>query len=100
MEMSSHAIDQKRIAGLRFIGADDKRDITMIQNTKATKYTFGFQKVVDFKGKIITNWIHGLEVEIGTKSVWFRMRGDFNAYNLLGVHMVLLFCWVRNLIRF
>jgi UDP-N-acetylmuramoyl-L-alanyl-D-glutamate--2,6-diaminopimelate ligase len=126
MEVSSHAIDQERIAGLKFAGAiftnithdhldyhktfenyikakkkffddlnsdafavvnaDDKRGMVMLQNTRATKYTFGLKKMVDFKGKIITNTIEGLELEIGGKNVWFKMIGDFNAYNLLGVY--------------
>jgi UDP-N-acetylmuramoyl-L-alanyl-D-glutamate--2,6-diaminopimelate ligase len=126
MEVSSHAVDQERIAGLRFTGAiftnithdhldyhktfenyikakkkffdelssdafalvnaDDKRGMVMLQNTKATKYTFGLKKMVDFKGKIITNSIEGLEVEVGGKNVWFKMIGDFNAYNLIGVY--------------
>lgn len=126
MEVSSHAIDQERIAGLKFAGAiftnithdhldyhktfenyikakkkyfdelsgdafalvnaDDKRGMVMLQNTKATKYTFALKKMVDFKGKIITNSIEGLELEIASKNVWFKMIGDFNAYNLLGVY--------------
>jgi UDP-N-acetylmuramoyl-L-alanyl-D-glutamate--2,6-diaminopimelate ligase len=126
MEVSSHAIDQERIAGLKFSGAlftnithdhldyhktfenyikakkkyfdelaadafalvnaDDKRGMVMLQNTKATRYTFGLKKMVDFKGKIITNSIEGLEIEIAGKNVWFKMIGDFNAYNLLGVY--------------
>jgi UDP-N-acetylmuramoyl-L-alanyl-D-glutamate--2,6-diaminopimelate ligase len=126
MEVSSHAVDQQRIAGLKFAGAiftnithdhldyhktfenyikakkqyfdelssdafalvnaDDKRGMVMLQNTRATKYTFGLKKMVDFKGKIITNSIEGLELEIAGKNVWFKMIGDFNAYNLLGVY--------------
>ncbi|HYF69815.1 MAG TPA: UDP-N-acetylmuramoyl-L-alanyl-D-glutamate--2,6-diaminopimelate ligase [Ohtaekwangia sp.] len=126
MEVSSHAIDQERIAGLKFAGAiftnithdhldyhktfenyikakkkyfdelsteafalvnaDDKRGMVMLQNTKARKQTFGLKKMVDFKGKIITNSIEGLELEIAGKHVWFKMIGDFNAYNLLGVY--------------
>lgn len=126
MEVSSHAIDQERIAGLNFAGAiftnithdhldyhktfenyikakkkyfdelnpsafalvnaDDKRGMVMLQNTKARKFTFGLKKMVDYKGKIITNSIEGLEMEVDGKSVWFRLIGDFNAYNLLGVY--------------
>lgn len=126
MEVSSHAVDQERIAGIKFAGAlftnithdhldyhktfenyikakkqyfdelntdafalvnaDDKRGMVMLQNTKATKYTFGLKKMVDFKGKIITNSIEGLELEVAGKNVWFKMIGDFNAYNLLGVY--------------
>jgi UDP-N-acetylmuramoyl-L-alanyl-D-glutamate--2,6-diaminopimelate ligase len=126
MEVSSHAVDQERIAGLKFAGAlftnithdhldyhktfenyikakkkyfddlsgdafalvnaDDKRGMVMLQNTKASKYSFGLKKMTDFKGKIITNSIEGLELEIGGKNVWFRLIGDFNAYNLLAVY--------------
>jgi UDP-N-acetylmuramoyl-L-alanyl-D-glutamate--2,6-diaminopimelate ligase len=126
MEVSSHAIDQDRIAGVKFAGAlftnithdhldyhetfekyitakkkffdelnsdafalvnaDDKRGMVMLQNTKATKYTYGLKKMVDFKGKIMANTIEGLELEIGAKHVWFKLIGDFNAYNLLAVY--------------
>ena len=126
MEVSSHAIDQERIAGLKFVGAlftnithdhldyhltfenyikakkkyfdelgsdafalvnaDDKRGMVMMQNTKATKYSFGLKKMVDFKAKIITNSIEGLELELAGKTVWFKLIGDFNAYNLLAVY--------------
>lgn len=126
MEVSSHAIDQERIAGLNFKGgiftnithdhldyhktfenyilakkkffdglnsdafalvnADDKRGMVMLQNTKAKKQSFGLRKIVDFKGKIVTNSIEGLELEIANKHVWFQLIGDFNAYNLLAVY--------------
>jgi UDP-N-acetylmuramoyl-L-alanyl-D-glutamate--2,6-diaminopimelate ligase len=126
MEVSSHAVDQDRIAGLKFIGAlftnithdhldyhktfdnyikakkkffddlssdafslvnaDDKRGMVMMQNTKATKYSYGLKKMVDFKGKIISNTIEGLELEVGGKNVWFKLIGDFNAYNVLAVY--------------
>jgi UDP-N-acetylmuramoyl-L-alanyl-D-glutamate--2,6-diaminopimelate ligase len=126
MEASSHAIDQDRIAGLKFKGAiftnithdhldyhktfenyikakkkffdglssdafalvnaDDKRGMVMLQNTKAKKQSYGLKKLVDFKGKIITNSIEGLELEIVNKSIWFKLIGDFNAYNLLAVY--------------
>jgi UDP-N-acetylmuramoyl-L-alanyl-D-glutamate--2,6-diaminopimelate ligase len=126
MEVSSHAVDQERIAGLKFAGglftnithdhldyhktfenyikakkrffdelssdafalvnADDKRGMVMLQNTRASKLTFGLKKMVDYKARIITNSLEGLELEVGGKNVWFKMIGDFNAYNLLGVY--------------
>jgi len=126
MEVSSHAIDQDRIAGLQFAGAiftnithdhldyhktfenyikakkkffdglssdafalvnaDDKRGMVMLQNTKATKYTFGLRKLTDFKGKMLSNTIEGLEMEVMQKPVWFKLIGDFNAYNILAVY--------------
>lgn len=126
MEVSSHAIDQERIAGLRFAGAlftnithdhldyhktfdnyirakkkffddlsgdafalvnaDDKRGMVMLQNTRAAKKTYALKKLADFKGKIISNTIEGLEIEIENRTIWFRLIGDFNAYNLLAVY--------------
>ncbi|HEX8039935.1 MAG TPA: UDP-N-acetylmuramoyl-L-alanyl-D-glutamate--2,6-diaminopimelate ligase [Chryseosolibacter sp.] len=126
MEVSSHAVDQERIAGLKFTGAlftnithdhldyhktfenyikakkrffdelgsdafalvnvDDKRGMVMLQNTKASKHTFGLKKMADYKARIITNSLEGLELEVAGKNVWFKMIGDFNAYNLLGVY--------------
>jgi UDP-N-acetylmuramoyl-L-alanyl-D-glutamate--2,6-diaminopimelate ligase len=126
MEVSSHAVDQERIAGLKFVGAiftnithdhldyhktfenyikakkkffddigseafalvnaDDKRGMVMMQNTKAKKQSFGLKKMVDFKGKILSNTLQGLELEVNGKQVWFKLIGDFNAYNLLAVY--------------
>lgn len=68
------------------VNVDDKRGMIMLQNTKARKQTYGLKKMADYKGKIITNSIEGLELEIGERSVWFKLIGDFNAYNLLTVY--------------
>jgi UDP-N-acetylmuramoyl-L-alanyl-D-glutamate--2,6-diaminopimelate ligase len=126
MEVSSHAVDQERIAGLRFAGGlftnithdhldyhktfenyirakkkffddlgadafalvnvDDKRGMVMLQNTRAAKHTFALKKMADYKARIISNSLDGLELEVAGKNVWFKMIGDFNAYNLLGVY--------------
>lgn len=68
------------------VNVDDKRGMVMLQNSKAKKVTFGVKKMADFKAKIVTNSIHGLELEIGNRNVWFKLIGDFNAYNLLTVY--------------
>ena len=68
------------------VNADDKRGMVMMQNTKAGKYTFSLTRLADFKATLISNTIHGLELDIDSRSVWFKLIGDFNAYNLLGVY--------------
>jgi UDP-N-acetylmuramoyl-L-alanyl-D-glutamate--2,6-diaminopimelate ligase len=68
------------------VNVDDKRGMVMLQNCRAGKKTYGLKKMADFKGKIVTNSIEGLEMEIGGKQVWFKLVGDFNAYNLLAVY--------------
>ena len=128
MEVSSHAIQQERVAGQQFAGAaftnishdhldyhktfdayinakkklfdeltaesfalvnvDDKRGRIMLQNTKASKNTYALRSVAEFKGKLISNTLQGIEMEIDNKNVWFRLIGDFNAYNLLTVYGV------------
>ncbi len=67
---------------------DDKRGKVMVQNTKAKIQTFALTKPADFKGKLLENTLHGLEMEIENKRIWFRLIGNFNAYNLLGVYAV------------
>ncbi len=65
---------------------DDKRGRIMLQNTKASKNTFAIKSVADFKSKVISNTLQGLEMEMDGKNVWYRLIGDFNAYNLQAVH--------------
>ncbi|MBK7698331.1 MAG: UDP-N-acetylmuramoyl-L-alanyl-D-glutamate--2,6-diaminopimelate ligase [Saprospiraceae bacterium] len=122
MEVSSHAIDQQRIAGLKFDGAlftnithdhldyhltmknyiaakklffdhlpssafalvnaDDKNGLVMVQNTKARKLTYGLRTMCDYKVKIIESSVQGLHLRINDREAYFRLIGEFNAYNL------------------
>jgi len=66
------------------VNEDDKRGMVMLQNCKATHQTFGLKSPSDFKAKIISNTLEGLELDINGKLIWFLMIGSFNAYNLLG----------------
>ncbi len=126
MEVSSHAIHQKRIGGLEFEMAaftnithdhldyhntfaeyrdvkkslfdqlspnafaltnkDDKNGMVMVQNTKATKYTYALHSVSDFKARIIEHDFNGMLLEIDRKEAWYSLVGKFNAYNLLTVY--------------
>ena len=126
MEVSSHAIDQGRVAGIDFDGgiftnatvdhldyhktfkayiytkkkffdllkpdafalvnADDKNGPVMIQNTKATRFSYALRRMADFRGVLVRNSLEGLQLRIDDKEVHFRLIGQFNAYNLLAVY--------------
>lgn len=78
--------DELPAGAFALVNADDKRGMVMLQNTRARKKTFALKKMADFKGKILTNTLDGLEMDIDGKQVWFKLIGDFNAYNLLAAY--------------
>lgn len=126
MECSSHAIEQRRIAGLTFTGGiftnlthdhldyhgtfeayrdakkrffdilgsdafalvnkDDRNGMVMLQNTKATKYTYSLSSMSDFKARMLEQDFNGMLLKIGEVEAWYRLIGGFNAYNLLAVY--------------
>lgn len=66
--------------------ADDKRGAVMLQNTAAKKYFYSLKTMADFKGRILDNSLSGLHMSVNDAEVWFRLIGEFNAYNLLAVY--------------
>jgi len=66
--------------------ADDKRGAVMLQNTAAKKYFYSLKTMADFKGKILDDSLTGLHMTINDLEVYFRLIGEFNAYNLLAVY--------------
>ena len=58
----------------------------MLQNTKADKKTYAIKTIGDFKAKILSNTIEGLELDMDNRSIWFKLIGEFNAYNLLAAY--------------
>lgn len=125
MEVSSHAIDQGRIAGLDFeiaifsnlthdhldyhgsfkeyawtkkklfdhlapssiaiTNVDDKNGGLMVQNTKAQVRTYGLRRMSDYKCKVISDSVGGLQLMIDRQEVHFKLSGRFNAYNIMAV---------------
>ncbi|MDF1696342.1 MAG: UDP-N-acetylmuramoyl-L-alanyl-D-glutamate--2,6-diaminopimelate ligase [Saprospiraceae bacterium] len=126
MEVSSHAVDQKRIKDVDYVGGvftnmshdhldyhktfkeyiwakkkffdalpsdafalvnvDDKRGEVMVQNTDAEKLTYALKRGADYRAKILSNSVEGLQLRIDGHEAHFRLVGEFNAYNILSVY--------------
>ncbi len=78
--------DQLPKSAFALVNVDDKRGMVMLQNTAARRETFALEAPATFKGKLLSDSLHGLQMEIDGKEVWFTLIGTFNAYNLLGVY--------------
>lgn len=78
--------DQLPKSAFALTNSDDKRGMVMLQNTAASKHTFSLKSMSDFKAKVLTNSFEGLELDINGKLAWFKLIGDFNAYNLLSIY--------------
>ena len=78
--------DQLPTSAFALVNTDDKRGNIMLQNTKAAKYSYAIKSMADYKAKILSNTIEGLELEVDNQNVWFRLIGEFNAYNLMAAY--------------
>jgi UDP-N-acetylmuramoyl-L-alanyl-D-glutamate--2,6-diaminopimelate ligase len=58
----------------------------MLQNTKAVKHSYALRSPADFKAKIISDTVEGLQLDINSIEMHTRLIGEFNAYNLLAVY--------------
>jgi UDP-N-acetylmuramoyl-L-alanyl-D-glutamate--2,6-diaminopimelate ligase len=65
---------------------DDRNGMVMVQNTPARIKTYGLKNLADYKGKVLENHFSGMLLRIQEQEVWFKMVGNFNAYNLLAVY--------------
>lgn len=78
--------DNLKSSAFALTNIDDRNGSVMIQNTKASRYSYSLQSVSDFKCKIIENELSGLFLNIDGIDVSTKLVGKFNAYNLLAVY--------------
>jgi UDP-N-acetylmuramoyl-L-alanyl-D-glutamate--2,6-diaminopimelate ligase len=78
--------DQLPSTAFALSNKDDKNGLVLLQNTKASKYSYSLKTTSDFKGKIIESDLTGLLLDIDGTQAWYSLSGDFNAYNLLAVY--------------
>jgi UDP-N-acetylmuramoyl-L-alanyl-D-glutamate--2,6-diaminopimelate ligase len=77
--------DQLPSSAFGLVNRDDRNGLVMLQNTAALKRSFALRSVADYTARIIENNIDGMQLRIGNEEVWTRLKGEFNAYNFLGV---------------
>ncbi|MFT5158392.1 MAG: UDP-N-acetylmuramoyl-L-alanyl-D-glutamate--2,6-diaminopimelate ligase, partial [Bacteroidia bacterium] len=78
--------DQLPATSMALINKDDKNGLVMVQNSKATKYTYALHSMADFTARIIEHDFGGMLLQIQGKEAWYHLVGKFNAYNLLTVY--------------
>lgn len=80
--------DQLKKKAISIINDDDKNGSVMVQNTKSNIIYYGLRKMADYKSKILSNEVAGLFLKINNNESYFRLSGEFNAYNLTAVYAV------------
>ncbi len=78
--------DNLKPEAFALVNADDKHSNIIVQNTKATVYTFGLKNLADFKAKILEKHINGTLVLIEGSEVWLQLVGQYNISNMLAVY--------------
>ncbi len=78
--------DQLPSNSFALTNADDKNGMVMLQNTLASKHTYALNTIADFHCHIIENHFDGLLLKLNTIESWFRLVGNFNAYNLTAIY--------------
>ncbi len=65
---------------------DDRNGEVVLQNTKASKYTYSVRAFADYKSRIVERHFTGMLLEMDNEEVWTYLVGDYNASNLLAVY--------------
>ena len=65
---------------------DDKNGEVMVQNSKSIVKSYSLRQIADYKGRILQNSLTGLHLKINNREAFFKLTGEFNAYNLLAVY--------------
>ena len=68
------------------INIDDRRGGVMVQNTKASINTYSLETLATVKGRIVSDSIYGMQMEINNQDIHFQLIGTFNAYNLMAIY--------------
>ena len=68
------------------VNIDDKVSKVMVQNTKASKYSYSLLTLADYKCRVIEDRLDGTALNINGTDLDVMFTGRFNAYNLTAVY--------------
>ncbi|MDE6484792.1 MAG: UDP-N-acetylmuramoyl-L-alanyl-D-glutamate--2,6-diaminopimelate ligase [Duncaniella sp.] len=90
--------DRLPSAAFALTNADDKNGAVMLQNTRASRYTYSLQSPdADFRGRIIESRLDGTLASFNGTEVELLFTGRFNIYNLTAVYGAsILLGWDRD----
>lgn len=74
------------------VNVDDKNGRVMVQNTRATVHTYALNQMADYHCKVIEESFEGMHLKIGSREMWCRLVGRFNAYNLTAIYAAAVLC--------
>ena len=75
---------------IALVNSDDKNSGFMLQNSLASRKSFGIKSDADFKGKILEMSLTGTQIKIGNNDFWTQLTGEYNISNLIAVYSVAL----------
>ncbi|REK03487.1 MAG: UDP-N-acetylmuramoyl-L-alanyl-D-glutamate--2,6-diaminopimelate ligase [Bacteroidetes bacterium] len=70
------------------VNSDDRNSKVMLQNTKASKYSYGLHSMCDYRCKLLENEFTGMLLNLDGQELHCRLVGSFNAYNITAVYAV------------
>lgn len=78
--------DQLPATAFALTNKDDRNGMFMLQNTKASRYTYAMKNGADFTVKVMESDFAGMQLQIAGKDMWVGLVGEFNAYNIAAVY--------------
>jgi len=78
--------DQLSPEAFALVNKDDKNSLYMVQNTKATRYSYAQKSIGDFTSKILEADFNGMQIDLNGNQFWTPLVGGFNAINLTAVY--------------
>ncbi len=88
LNVKKRFFDQLPAEAYALVNGDDKNGQVMLQNCKATKYTYSLRSVCEFRGRIGEMLMEGSSLEVNGNEVWVKLPGRFNASNLVCIYAV------------